>query len=1063
MKSDAATEQPSQAFRTGPLSETVYISTQYDLTTDQHVIRWKEIRRIFERAKYLKDGAHIVPFMTGDDLDELKPLRISYHPGAVLQVVNENFSHTSSTSSESCPQSSVATIPAPEAWSSSLSSNTAVDMQPSFQVYHQLYASYLQAITSNQLIQATEIKEAIDKQFDVLKEEMDKAKSLQEQVLQMQQGIKDSRQQQLLNLPSNIPIIIQKRIRAIFTYTYELHECPTPPYFIVLPTKIRQRDTLCMHSEYQFWLYFLCGCDSHTMSENANVQHQFHVAKNEGYELHKPTEFFQKYGSYVLTLMYMVKYGIMTADPAVPTVVSPKILEGLNTTQEQLDYLKENIEALVDDTIDFLQDWNDINSNDTDPAGDSTQLDKSVVLKGEDLSQLKSYFQIKFDDRTSEFGNLYRYATPQGHVKWVCIDHYRERYPESVTQRLLETVEENRGYVKENMGKIVSQSRPTDPKAFYNAIANADGIHVLDITLPKGMTKEDFEEFAAAVTKANILDLTVNGFFFEIDEEFVKSERHYDPIVQLMFNGRLQSMRIFCFSDLPYHISSDSIAMVSSLRVLDLSSSFYADTESGQSLLESLIKHCQFLCELRLVLQNLESLEKIVPNVLRTLQKLQLLSICYRVFSTTIIVSESMIQTISTSFPRATERRDLTFDPQDIPPLIEMLRQSPKLSEIKVACLPEESHSVIRTIVSMRQAVLSGGGATSLRTLSLSSLKNSLMVASADIIVGFADSQTDSGFSLSFSMDHCVSTYSPPYQSYINVFHDYGSSMTAFCLVNRLARFDDNTARLLDQSTIKGSSLKILKLNVDSLSQEGLECVGRIIERSHGLEQLTIYSVDSGILYSNRDKLKPFLVKHGKRLTGLYLEEAFHMCAPRLAGALPTKSAFPNLTDLNLVLGKISCSSAPHEVVQWVVAMASASPSQSRPKSILPPKRAKKSKRSAKKSPETWLPLTRLSMKGAALCKEDWKVVIEAIDFSAIQELELKNCNFSLEQFELLVKRISNTNAVVSLRVLDLTFTSLSNSWNSARFQTSLNAFRTRVSSSKIVGLYLQQQGDPPQ
>lgn len=78
MNNGIATEPSSQAFRSGPQSDVVYINTQHDLTTGQYVIRWKEIQRVFERAKYLKDGAEIIPFMTGDDLEEYGPRHCLY-------------------------------------------------------------------------------------------------------------------------------------------------------------------------------------------------------------------------------------------------------------------------------------------------------------------------------------------------------------------------------------------------------------------------------------------------------------------------------------------------------------------------------------------------------------------------------------------------------------------------------------------------------------------------------------------------------------------------------------------------------------------------------------------------------------------------------------------------------------------------------------------------------------------------------------------------------------------------------------------------------------------------
>jgi len=86
------TERPSQAFRAGPLSEVVCINTQHDLTTGQFIIRWKEIQRVFERAKHLKDGTEIIPFMTGDDLEEYDHL-CKCHDVDTVVTVNTTIDH----------------------------------------------------------------------------------------------------------------------------------------------------------------------------------------------------------------------------------------------------------------------------------------------------------------------------------------------------------------------------------------------------------------------------------------------------------------------------------------------------------------------------------------------------------------------------------------------------------------------------------------------------------------------------------------------------------------------------------------------------------------------------------------------------------------------------------------------------------------------------------------------------------------------------------------------------------------------------------------------------------
>ncbi|KAI8594225.1 hypothetical protein EDD21DRAFT_449528, partial [Dissophora ornata] len=81
--------QYSQAFRAHLSHKIIHIPTKYDRTTSQYVVRWKDIQLYFENAKYVLNGHEVVTFISGDDLEDLTPLRISYHAGVVLEVVTD--------------------------------------------------------------------------------------------------------------------------------------------------------------------------------------------------------------------------------------------------------------------------------------------------------------------------------------------------------------------------------------------------------------------------------------------------------------------------------------------------------------------------------------------------------------------------------------------------------------------------------------------------------------------------------------------------------------------------------------------------------------------------------------------------------------------------------------------------------------------------------------------------------------------------------------------------------------------------------------------------------------
>ncbi|KAF9999744.1 hypothetical protein BGZ65_004956, partial [Modicella reniformis] len=101
--------------------------------------------------------------------------------------------------------------------------------------------------------------------------------------------------------------LLQNRVQAVLTQTYELHEYPIPRLFVVLPQYDSAWDFKSPFSN-KFRLYFLCECGEHTKSINSKIPHHIHLAKHEGYEIARPSEFFNQYGSYVLTILKMLKF-----------------------------------------------------------------------------------------------------------------------------------------------------------------------------------------------------------------------------------------------------------------------------------------------------------------------------------------------------------------------------------------------------------------------------------------------------------------------------------------------------------------------------------------------------------------------------------------------------------------------------------------------------------------------------------------------------------------------------------------------------------------------------------
>ncbi|KAG0246593.1 hypothetical protein B0O80DRAFT_429182 [Mortierella sp. GBAus27b] len=574
-----------------------------------------------------------------------------------------------------------------------------------------------------------------------LQTEMDKNSALQEQVVQMQQQQQDNqtvllhKQEEILQMQEQIEqlhqeksaeiikrqeemlqlqqkaldrlSVIQSTVQALVAQTYELHEYPIPRLFIVLPTKVGFSGKLKSVFSDHFRLYFLCECGTHTMADGQQHQpphetphgtpHQIHFAKHEGYELERPSAFFEKFGSYILILMHMIKYGITAAGLIVPPLATSKIVEGLDTAQKHMDYLKKNIGPLVDDTIKFLNGIKSGHEAGDELATNTTGFDQLEALEGADLRQLESYLKLK--DKGRILGNLYRIVTSKGHVKWVCFDHYKAAYRESTIKRLQEVVDANGGDYITEMGRIkINIATKTLAKEFYEAMIKARGIQELEITLEWDVTMDDLHSFANAVAKANVVHLTVHGASFKSPPlDLANRSQRFDPIMQLASSGRLQSLQLKHFEGFFSRVSKSSFAPGPKLRVLSISSDI--PVKSKVISLGKVLEYYSSLTTLEVKLYQQSSVSDAILDILKQLPMLQLLKVDCMSLSISATVLKGVIQTAILKFDQVEDllAQDLKFIQKDTVTKVAILWSQNDLNWTRLSdnpdfiwCQPEE-------------------------------------------------------------------------------------------------------------------------------------------------------------------------------------------------------------------------------------------------------------------------------------------------------------------------------------------------------------------------------------
>ncbi|KAG9068446.1 hypothetical protein KI688_010715 [Linnemannia hyalina] len=384
---------------------------------------------------------------------------------------------------------------------------------------------------------------ALQQDLAIVQQEMLK---LQERSIRMQQEALDRL------------ALIQNKVAAIMTQNYELHEYPIPRLFIVLPkesismTEILGRGIKNLFAD-QFTLYFLCECGEHTKSvdgqpTNLNLKHEIHIARHEGYDIDRPTEFFDKYESYILTLLQMLKYGVTIAGVVVPPLGHLNIVDAVEGTLGGINTVLQDLGPKVDSSIAYIEGLIGAHSHlvSYDSCSTSTGLGGLEALEGADLRQLESFLKTKDEGRV--LGNLYRIVTSDGHVKWVCLDHYHENYRAKSTQDLRDAVQAAEdGLYDEATGSVRVELRtPIAARSFYSVLTYSRSVQCLNITLCWAPSRQDLRDLGDTIKSTNIVEITIrkSPSGTPLSDVFNRGRR-LDPLLQMMSGGNIQSFRLW--------------------------------------------------------------------------------------------------------------------------------------------------------------------------------------------------------------------------------------------------------------------------------------------------------------------------------------------------------------------------------------------------------------------------------------------------------------------------------------------------------------------------------------
>ncbi|KAG0304836.1 hypothetical protein BGZ98_004959 [Dissophora globulifera] len=274
-------------------------------------------------------------------------------------------------------------------------------------------------------------------------------------------------------------------------------------------------------------LYFICECGK--------------LTSHEGYGLTRPYEFFFKYGSFLKVTLEMIESRASVASKA----VSSKALDSLDSTQFTIDSVPSNVIHHIDMAHSFL---NVVMSSeyfhDIDFDNDTRELhhnpDSTERMGGVDQFRLYSFLQSDCSDTLQ--GGLYRMATKDGHVKWVCHDHYIAFYHEVHLQKIHDVVNLAAGEFDERLGRIeITLNSRSSTAEFYDAVSQTMNVFDLCMTLAWDQEYTDFVKFRDMVLKSKIMSIRL-VLHPETGPSIFDGRRRYDPIFEAM---QLPSIKSF--------------------------------------------------------------------------------------------------------------------------------------------------------------------------------------------------------------------------------------------------------------------------------------------------------------------------------------------------------------------------------------------------------------------------------------------------------------------------------------------------------------------------------------
>ncbi|KAG0307052.1 hypothetical protein BGZ98_001145 [Dissophora globulifera] len=237
-----------------------------------------------------------------------------------------------------------------------------------------------------------------------------------------------------------------------------------------------------------------------------------------------------------------MQYGITTTSLEVPEFDSFKLLNGIDDINDH-SLSKSTLAAMLDDAINYIRNWLARKSA-TDIRPDYTALDPLI------LSCLPSFLIGKSSD---SLGDLHRTLSTDGHIKWVCQDHYRAQFTSGpaealdkfISKHLQGPTHDDIGLVSKKSGYMMISSTSREvAKEFYKHLGVVRQVYNLRFRFAWQATKSDIQLFCDAVQRSNVRLLIVDSSTFATSGRTLRDTSRLRPVMSLMESGKLQNISL---------------------------------------------------------------------------------------------------------------------------------------------------------------------------------------------------------------------------------------------------------------------------------------------------------------------------------------------------------------------------------------------------------------------------------------------------------------------------------------------------------------------------------------